>query len=287
MLCAVETTVEPSGTDDISAPRVLADGASVIFHPERLDVLVHLRAFEQLLGGEGGPIDDGVDWVATSDAIAADDVEPTVRELAARWAAGAELPREVVFGTGGRLVAGATSAAAGLFADIPVCRRDVKVQGVDRSQAALTGAGFTAEELRGAIDTWLRRDPRAAVIVVDHQARFAAAALAEIERRYEVFHSEFDHFTPADATDVGIAAGGSMHVMTVRVNPMTIDALVDRHGEAIAGWFAGAEAAAAARRLFDPDRRPSSSPGHARALRARRRRTRQAQVIAALRAITS
>lgn len=278
-------TVERTGPPGDAPARVIDDKASAIFQPGRLDVLVHLRAIEQLLGGEGSSIDDGVDWVATSDAISADDVEPTVRELAARWAAGGELSCEVVFGTGGRLVAGATSAAVGLFADLPVDRRDVEVRGLDRSQVSLTAAGFTPVELHGAIETWLRHDPRAALIVVDHEARCAEAAMTEIERRYEVFHAELDHLTPADAEAVGMTVGGSMHLLAVRVNPTTIDALIDRHGVAIAAWFVGAEAATAARTLFDPDRDPSTSTR--RALRARRRRNRHARATAALRALTS
>jgi len=280
-----EAVVRPRRVED-SRSRVVADSASVVFHPDRLDVLVHLRALEQLRGAPAS-FDDGVDWVATSNTLASEDVEPTVAELAAEMATAPGLVQEVVFGNGGRLVAGATGAAVSAFTDRPIRRRDVEIRGLDRSQTALVSAGVTPTELRGAVETWLLRDPRAAFIIVDHEARCADAALAEIERRYEVFHSDFEHLGDHDAAKIGLPTGGSMHLLAVRVSSSTIGAVVDRHGEAIVGSFRGGAAAEVARAVHSPDRDESSSPRHARALRARRRRARQAQAIAALRALPS
>lgn len=282
----IEAAIERPRRVEDTTSRTVADMASIVFQPERLDVLVHLRAFESLDGADS-VADDGVDWLATSDALAADDVEPTVGELAAGLVSDEALDHEIVFGSGGRLVAGATSAAASIYGGVPMHRRDVGIRGFDRSQSALAEAGFTPNEIRGAAETWLRRDPRAALVVVDHDARCADAALTEIERRYEVFHSEFDHLSAEQAIAAGLASGGSLHLLAVRVNDTTIDAVVNRHREAVVGSFRGRSATTFARAVYDSRRPTSSSPSHARALRTRRRQARQARVIAGLRALKS
>jgi hypothetical protein len=159
------------------------------------------------------------------------------------------------------------------------------MRGVDRSQDRLLELGFSEIELRGAVEAWLRRDPRSAIILVDHDARCAEAALAEIERRYEVFYAEFDHLSAADANALGVDTAGSTHVLAVRTNPRTLDAVIERHGRNVITAFPGPAGVSAASVLFDGARRVTTSRSHARAMRARRRFARRAQAIAGLRAL--
>lgn len=283
----VAAAPEPSRRIEDARSRPVVDREREVFQPERLDVLVHLRAFEALAGAERADGGDEIDWIAASDALAIDDVEPTVGELAAELLVAGTLDHAVVFGAGGRLVAGATVAAACVYGDVPMRREDTCLRPTVRSHQGLLDRGFTPAELRGIVATWLRRDPRAAIVIVDHEARCAEAALAEIERRYEVFYAEFDHFDARDAAAAGIDGTGSLHVLAVRVNPQTVASVLARHGDAIVGSFTGQAAIATARSLFDNSPTRSSSPSHARALRARRRIARRARVAAGLRALKS
>lgn len=271
--------------------------ARQVFQPQRLDVLVHLRALEAIAGSTPdeatGPDAeqqaphpaDPIDWPAVSEALSTADVEPSVRTLVTELEAKKVLGHEAVFRPGGQLVAGATVAATAIYARAALRCTETSRRGLDRSQQALAARGFSEAELRGAVHTWLRHDPDASVVIIDHDSPAAVAAVEELERRYETFFHEFDHLSPEVAEAVGADRAGSAHVLFVRVNPQTIEGVVERHGSAITAWFFGYDAVGAARALHGDDRPASTSVGHARALRQRRRSDRRARLIAGLRAM--
>ncbi len=271
--------------------------ARQVFQPGRLDVLVHLRALEFLAGPSSDRVgasdalhpaprsSDPIDWPAVSDALSSADVEPSVRSLAVELESEKSLGHPAVFRPGGQLVAGSTAAAAAVHGGVALQCTETSRRGVDRSQDALAARGFSEAELRGAIDTWLRHDPDASLVIVDHDSPRSAEAVAELGRRYEIFFQEFDHLSPEVADAVGADRAGSAHVLFVRVNPQTIEGVVERHGEAITAWFFGYDAVGAARALHGDERPASTSVSHARALRRRRRADRRARLIAGLRAL--
>jgi hypothetical protein len=120
------------------------NGGSTYLQANRLDVLVHLLAFEQLAGAAQPTVEfASIDWLARSEQFSRLDNDRGVAELAAELLTSPEPELHVTFASGGQLVRGAGAAAASIYSGKPAIRVDGNDQVIDRSSEALRDAGLT------------------------------------------------------------------------------------------------------------------------------------------------
>lgn len=265
--------VARDGTSEVQARPV---PYTALFQPNRLDVIVHLRALVELSDMPWpltGPGDN--DWLARSDRFADIDGEPSVLTMGVDADLDTALPK-IGFGSGGGLVRGATAAAAGIHSGAELYRTDASGTSPRRAQSEMRAAGYSSDQLRSLARTWLHFDTSSAVVVVrltDDEA--AHAALHELRCRYSEFHTELDHLSSTDlerlGVDTGAAADGSVQVVFVSGLKDSFDDVVSRHA-AIVAHGRGTAALLIASTLFDPDRAQSTSPEHEQRIRKQRRR---------------
>ena len=245
------------------------DLGSVYLQPSRLDVLVHLLAYEQLAGVE--PVTASHDWVAASDEFAARDNEPTVATLAAELMSGSSIELPVTFTSGGQLVRGASAAAVALATGRKATRVDGADKVIDRSVTGLAAAGWQNNKLQALLTEWARRDAAAVVVFVDLDAEGADDALHELTCRYAVVHSELDYLSVDDAKRLDASGHGSTQILCLRSGD-TLDAVLERHAHALHGHIAGSAGAIALATLWRSERSTNVSPAHTQRLRRNKRR---------------
>lgn len=255
------------------------DGGSIFFQSNRLDVLVHLLALEQLAGVDGPAVEPAVDWVQRSDAFAASDNEPTMASFAAELLTSPAPELAVTFASGGQLVRGAGAAAASLYSDQPAVRIDGSDKVVDRSLAGLSEAGWTTSECQSLLHAWALRDAAATLVLVDLDSPAAADAEHELRCRFTAIHTEIEHLSLLDADVLGATASGSTRMMCLRSDAQGVSAVAERHAGAIAFVAHRREAAIALASLWADDRAKSSSPAHDQRLRRMRRDALTAQFL--------
>lgn len=249
---------------------------SVYFQPNRLDVLVHLLAFEQLAGEESTP--SAHNWVSMSDEFATRDNEPTVATLAAELMTSPEADLTVTFASGGQLVRGASAAAVAIGSGRTCVRRDGGDKVIDRSIVGLAEAGWTTEQLRDLLVEWARRDEAAAVVLVNLDADGADEAIHELTCRFAVMHNELDYVSADDAERLAASSSGSTQILCLRAGE-TLDATIERHGSAIGVCVPGSVGANALSTLWRSDRPEEVSPEHTQRVRKMRRREMADQVL--------
>ena len=255
------------------------DGGSIFFQPNRLDVLVHLLALEQLAGVDGPAVEPVIDWVDRSDAFAAIDHEPTMSSYAAELLTSPTPELAVTFASGGQLVRGAGAAAASLYSGTPATRIDGSDKVVDRSIAGLTEAGWTTSQCQSLLHAWALRDAASTVVLIDLDSPAADDAEHELRCRFTSIHTELDHLSLLDAEVLGASASGSTRLMCLRSDHRGISAVAERHGGAIVFVAHRREAAIALASLWADDRATSSSAAHDQRLRRMRRQALTAQLL--------
>jgi len=249
------------------------NGGSIYLRPNRLDVLVHLLAFEQLAGVAQPTVEfASIDWLARSEEFSRLDNDRGVAELASELLTSPVPELRVTFASGGQLVRGAAAAAASIYSGKPATRVDGNDKVIDRSAEALKDAGLATGEVRTLIHAWAARDPQAAVLFIDMDVPGAADATHELSCRYAVVHSEIDYLTPADTGSLGASSGGSVRVMCLRVDPTSFQGVLERRGATMSLLREGVLAARTLAVLWNPDRVVSSSSSHDRLLRQLRLR---------------
>lgn len=254
--------------------------ATPLIQPDRLDVLVHLRAFEEL--ARKGPAAGGVtsdDWLAFSESFSTVDNEIGVVALAAELLTSPDYELEVAFASGGQLVRGATAAAAALHTGRPIVRIDAVPRVLDRSAEALRSTGRSASELFAILETWVRTDPGAAVVLVDLAHDGAADLDYELRCRYPVMSETIDHISRADATELGIATGGSVRIVCIRAGGPTFAQVIEQHRSAIVMARRGLDVTSVLQVVHAPDRVGSTSPSHEQLLRKVRRAERRERLL--------
>jgi len=248
---------------------------TALFQPNRLDLLVHLRALVELSGTAWpltGP--DDRNWLEHSDRLADDDGEPSVVTMGVDIDLDAQGLPPIGFGSGGGLVRGTTAAAAGIHVGATLHRVDASGAAPRRTQAEMKAAGFSIDQLRSLARVGLHYDDSSAIVVVDLSDDEAAhAALHELRCRYSEFHTELDHLSADDRARLRIDGStvGSVQVVCVSGLKDSFAEVVDRH-PAIVAHGCNAAAMEITSALFDPDRGPSTSPAHEQRLRRQRRR---------------
>lgn len=249
---------------------------TALFQPNRLDVIVHLRALVEL-SDVAWPLtgNDDTGWLARSDRLAEIDGEPSVVTMGVDADLDTAALPPIGFGSGGGLVRGATAAAAGIHVGAELHRTDASGTSPRRAQAEMRADGYSADQLRSLARTWLHFDASSAVVVVrlvDDEA--AHAALHELRCRYSEFHTELDHLGAEDLERLGVASGGdggSVQIVCLSGLKDSFDDVVRRH-PAIIAHGRGAKAMSITSTLFDGDRTPSTSPAHEQRIRKQRRR---------------
>lgn len=265
---------------DTSAPHVSASSwravaqateigfGSVYYQPGRLDVLVHLLAYEQLAGAE---LVGDYDWVSASDAFAISDNEPTVATLAAELMTSPNAELEVTFASGGQLVRGASAAAVSIATRHQGVRRDGSDKIIDRSVVGLSATGWPASQLQQLLIEWARRDNAAAVVLVDLDDDGADDAIHELTCRYELMHDELEYLSADDALRLDARGFGSTQVLCIRVGD-TLPTVLERHAGAIRACSAQTAAAIALATLWQSERADEVSSAHSQRVRRIRRR---------------
>ncbi len=255
------------------------DGGSIFFQPNRLDVLVHLLALEQLAGVDGPAVEPAVDWVEYSDAFATTDNEPTMSSYAAELLTSPAPELAVTFASGGQLVRGAGAAAASLYSDQPAVRVDGSDKVLDRSVAGLSEAGWSTSDCQSLLHAWALRDCAATVVLLDLDSPAAADAEHELRCRFTAIHTEIDHLSLLDADVIGASASGSTRLMCLRSDSNGVAAVAERHAGAVVFVARRREAAIALASLWADDRAKSTSPAHEQRLRRMRRQALTAQLL--------
>lgn len=269
-----QSTPSSVGPWRVADTSVWSTGTTPLIQPGRLDVLVHLLAFEQLAGAsnEGhGRAYRGVDWVARSEALTVSDHEVGVAALAAELLTDPSFELGVSFASGGQLVRGAAVAAAALYSGRDITRVEATDKVVDRSYDALLREGWTASELAELIAAWTRFEPRAAVVLIDLDSPGAAEVEHELACRYPILASTLDHISRDDLSDFMTAASGSVRVVFLDADGPALAPVLGAHEGSIMMARRGDDAGAVLSALNAPDRLASTSPGHERRLRQRKR----------------
>ena len=257
--------------------------SNVLFQHNRLDVLVHLLAFEHLAGAEDDTTVDSSakDWVLRSDKFAQRDNEPTVATLAAELLTSPAAELNVTFASGGQLVRGASAAAASIYGQHPATRHDGADKVLDRSASGLVEQGWTHDQVHRLLIEWARRDEDANVVLVDLDSDGAEEAIHEFTCRYAVMHDEIDHMSEADTAALGANGSGSTQVLCLRSTGPHFNDVLARHAQSIRSSSVGvASASTILTTLWGADRSASSSPAHAQRLRKMRRQDLTAQFLA-------
>lgn len=255
------------------------DGGSIYFQPNRLDVLVHLLALEQLAGVEAPAARSTTDWVSRSDAFASGDNEPTMSSFAAELLTSPTPELTVTFASGGQLVRGAGAAAASLYSGAQATRVDGSDKVLDRSIEGLQEAGWTVAECRELLTAWAQRDKAATVLLLDLDSPAAADAEHELRCRFTLLHSELQHLSLSDAGAINSLSGGSMRLMCVRATSASVTPVIERHGSAVSYVGHGLDATAALKTLWNDARASSTSPGHEQLIRRMRRQALTSQLL--------
>lgn len=259
------------------------DLGSVFFQPRRLDVLVHLLAFEHL-AGELPTSSSHAPWVQLSDELAQGDNEPTMATLAAELIATPTAELRVSFASGGQLVRGATAAAAAIATGHPVIRNDDgDNQAIDRSVDAFLSSGWPMARVQLLLLEWARRSTRAGVVLVDLDAAGADDAIHELTCRFPLIHSEIEYLSTDDVAALEAQSHGSTHVLCVTATSPTFEKVVERHAAALRGSAVGPKASTMLESLWEKDRVVEPSQAHVQRLRRVRRRQRVDQLFARVR----
>lgn len=260
--------------------------AARLIQPNRLDVLIHFLAFEQLAGSEQTPdleVASGLDWMARSEELTNGDHEIGVAALAAELLTSPDSALEVGFGSGGQLVRGAAAAAAALYSGRPITRIEVNDRVIDRSLAVLSETASSPSEQRDLLAAWLRIDPSASVVLIDLDAPNPDALAHELECRYPVIWSTIDHVSAALADTLGLGRGGSVRVMCLRADGPTFSQVLDANRPSVVATRSGTDAVRAMMAMLASGRKTSTSPAHAQRLRRQRRAELRAWLLANVR----
>lgn|GEM_PF-3513391 len=267
-------------TSSIATPRRVGElssrigGATYLIQPNRLDVLVHLLAFEQVVGTgdtQRALASSSVDWLARSEALSIADNDVSVPALAAELMTSPGDPLEVSFASGGQLVRGASIAAAALHSGREIVRVDVTDRVLDRSYVSLVEQGWSATELGELLGAWIRIDPAAAVVLIDLDAQGSSALEHEIECRYPVIFKTVTFLSKRERIELAAARSGSVRAMFVRSSGPVFAQVLDAHREALALTRRGADVAPVIDLLHDECHPSSTSPAHEQRLRRDRR----------------
>lgn len=278
-----QSTPSSVGPWRVADNSVWSTGTAPLIQPDRLDVLVHLLAFEQLAGTSTTGHERtyrGVDWVARSEAFTEADNEVGVASLAAELLTCPECELGVSFASGGQLVRGAAIAAAALYSGRPISRIDAVDKVIDRSYAALMSAGWSTSELSELLAAWCRIEPQAAAILIDLDSPEAASAEHELNCRYPILASSIDHVSADDLSDFMTPASGSVRVIYLQADGVVFAQVLNEYQEAIVLARRGPDAGAVLNALSAPDRLQSTSPDHDRRLRRLRRVERRNDLLA-------
>lgn len=259
-----------------------ADLGSVFFQPNRLDVLVHLLAFEHLAGAEL-PAGEAKDWVRWSDQFATQDNEPTVGTLAAELLTSPEAELAVTFASGGQLVRGASAAAAAISSGRVASRREGDDKVIDRSVPALLAEGWSLDQVHRLLIEWAGRDTAAQVVLVDLESDGAVDVVHELTCRYAIMHQELEFIAASDVGALQAASTGSTQVFCVRATGNSVSAVLERHADAIRATASGPGAASILASLWDSQRVVQPSAEHQKRVRQDRVRQAAAQVYERLR----
>lgn len=253
---------------------------NVFFQYNRLDVFVHLLAFEHLAGAEGSSNDSSaIEWVSLSDAFARQDNEPTVATLAAELLTSPSAELNVTFASGGQLVRGASAAAASIYGQRPVIRHEGADKVLDRSAQGLQAKGWSLDQVHRVLIEWARHDKHAEVVLIDLDAKGADEAIHEFSCRYAVMYEDIEHISETDTAALGSVGSGSTQILCLRATgPHFADALA-RHEQAIRRTGVDVTAVSALSTLWGVDRVESTSPLHAQRLRKMRRQELTAQFL--------
>lgn len=277
-MAAIATTVpvEPRRARP-NGSRVNQAGASEALQSDRMDVLVHMRALDQLdprdpldPKREHLRVDDGVDWVLFSDRYAALDGERAVGDIVAAARAGRPLEQPITFASGGKLLAGATSAAASLFYHLETPIAEGSGSTPDRSQHALRNDGFSLSVLQQLAVQWLLIDSTAYLLLLSVDDPDFDGAHHELSSRFDRFHTELDHLGGADMDHLGLVDTCSTQIVALRAGSGSIDNVLERHPSVIAS-ASGRAALAMAGYLFSSDRSTTTCREHACLERSNRR----------------
>ncbi len=272
------------------------DTITPVIQSDRLDVLVHILALEQLAGARAPDIDltdssqmgspstpfaavprsvtahefftstHHPDWVAHSTKFARLDGAPDVADRLATASAG-ECQLAVGYSYGGHMVTGAVDAAVAIHLGTSVARRTSAARVVDRSVNALRTSGWNRNDLRGLLHRWTLAESDSAVLILDGAHQNFDDVLHEITCRFEVFHSEVDFMSSSDLVDLSLTGQGTAQVLFLRGSGHIIGELVDSNQEVVRGAFVDEFAAVALSVLWSPIRRAATDAEHEARLR--------------------
>lgn len=272
--------VRPWRVDD---PSTKSSGTTHLIQSNRLDVLAHLLAFEQLAGVDstfaGGSTGD-TDWLARSEEFSSQDNEVGVAELAAELLTSSTCDLRVSFASGGQLVRGATSAAAALYSGAPYTRVEAADKVLDRSYDVLAADGWAPNELCGLLSCWSRIDDDAAVVLVDLDAAGSAELEYELCCRYAVLANTINFLSDAERNQLSAIGSGSVRVMYLRAGGPIFAQVLDSHRTAISLTRRGTSVQTVLDAFYNQERSNSTSAAHQQRLRRIRRVSRRDQLLA-------